>query len=180
LPRRHDRGPGRQVDVGDPERCRFASTRPSLEHEPDQRLVPAVPQLPAGARLDQRLELHVRQRLGDLGVQLGRLDSKQRVDVDLAFLGEPGREASDTELTRPRGGRLRAAGEHVIDERGELPPVEDAGMIGGAAPAQVGAHAITVGLDRLRRLALGAQRQLPRTQQGGEVYCHGNAIGAKC
>jgi hypothetical protein len=109
-------GPIGEVEVGDLERDDLAGAHPGLEHQPDQGLVAAMPQrlgrrlvLPHRARLKQRLEVGVGERLDDPLVDLGRLDAEERVGGDLTLLGEPRGEPAHRELSGTRGRRGGAA-----------------------------------------------------------------------
>jgi hypothetical protein len=94
----HDRGPGDEVDVREPQRDDLPRACAGLHHEPHQRLVAALAHVVPGAGLEQRPDLVVAQRFDDLGVELGRLHTEERVGRDLPLLGEPRGEPADTEL----------------------------------------------------------------------------------
>jgi len=49
------------------------------------------------------------------------------------------------------------------------PRIQGGGVTVFVTPAQERSNAVPVALDGLRRLALGAQRQLPRRQQSGQI-----------
>jgi len=142
---------------------------PVLAISPHDGLVAAVAEVLTGARLDQPAQLVVGQRVGDFGVELGGFQSEQRVLVNLAFLGQPRREPAHTELAGPGGGRFGAGVEQIGHEPLHQVAVQGGGVTVFVTPAQERSNAVPVALDGLRRLALGAQRQLPRRQRSGQI-----------
>ena len=65
-----------QIDVGHFQTDDFASTHPGFCHQSHDGLVAALTESLTGARLDSRLQLSIGQRVGDLGVELGRFDAQ--------------------------------------------------------------------------------------------------------
>ena len=186
LPPAHGGRAGGQVDVLGVERDDLSGPGTRLDHQPHERLIPAVAQVPARAGSDQRLDRLSGQRLDDLRVQLGRLEADQVLGVALALLEQPGGEAPEGELPSAGGGGLGAGLGQVGGEGVDAGPVEHRGAALVVGPGEEATHAVAVGLHRLGALALGAQVQLPGRQQAGEVDGHGartdliSGLGALC
>jgi len=75
----HDGQTAGQIHVARTHRDHLTRPDDGLQHEADGGLVAAVPELPPGARLDQRAALLVGQLGHHLDVQLRRLEAEQLV-----------------------------------------------------------------------------------------------------
>lgn len=78
------------IDVLDDQAEHLARSHPGLDEQTGNGLVAPVDELLALARLDQRRALVVAQALDDLGVELGRLQTADEVNVDLVLVQQPG------------------------------------------------------------------------------------------
>jgi hypothetical protein len=85
-----DGGPTDDVDVCGGHRDHLARPHDGLQHEPHDGFVTAIAEVRPAARLHQRPDLLLGQSLDDLLVELGRLESRRVVLVDLALVGAPG------------------------------------------------------------------------------------------
>jgi hypothetical protein len=162
-------GAGAQVDVLDPEGDRLAGAQTRLGEQAHQGLVAAVAQRRPLAGGEQSAELLIGQDRDDLAVELRRLQAGQRVDGQLALVGQPGGEAAQGELARPGGGGLPAVVQQLGDERGDGGTVEGRRPALPVAPGEEGTDSGGVQPHGPRGLALGAQVDDPALQQGAQV-----------
>jgi len=146
----------------------FSSSRSGLEHQAEDSLVPAVPELGPSTGLEQGSELVVAEGLHDPDVELGRVEPDEGVVVDLALLEQPRGEAPHREMPRASRGRLRTGAQEGGDERRQAGSVEGRETLVRAVP-EVAAHPVAVRLDRLGAHSLGPQVQLPGRQEDGQV-----------
>jgi hypothetical protein len=168
-------GAVRQAHICDLHGDDFSGPDTGLEHQPDDGLVAAVPQVGALAGGEQGLELVVVEGVYDLLVQPRRPEADELVGVDLLLVGQPGREPPQGELSGPSGGWFGSGRQQVGDEPGHGGTVQHAGPASCPAPGQEAADPVAVRLDGLRAFSLGAQVQLPGGQQCREVGWQGGA-----
>lgn len=151
--------PTDEVEAIDLEVDDLAGADRGLEHQPDDGLVSTVmeglPHRQVGighcAGPDQGAQLVVGERLHQGRLHAGCFDAGERISVNLAAGGEPGREPAHRELANAGGAGCGAGVEQPGDPGVERRPAHRE-MVAVGAPAQVVGGAVGVDRDGARSL----------------------------